>query len=132
MLKMFMPFHFSWLVFIWISKLSSIKFRLISCQYKIKIYCNYDLLFIYFSYILYKRPLGSYACPNQNQRNRTNKQIFLQAKKYSKLVPFYGKVHCMCEPFHIFGPKGSFCSPSLYPPNHIDWGEVHPIFCLRC
>ena len=60
-----------------------------------------------------KRPLNSYACPDQNQRNRAN--IFT-GKKYSKLEQFYRKAHNTCERFHIFSPKGSFCSSvSLHP-----------------
>ena len=65
-------------------------------------------------YILYKRPLDSYACPNQSKtRDRLNKKI--TCKKYSELVHLYEKTHSGCAlcSLAFLAPKAFFL-PSLY------------------
>ena len=42
-------------------------------------------------------------------------KYFWQAKNIQNLCNFKGKAHCMCEHFHIFSPKGSFCFSYLHP-----------------
>ena len=65
---------------------------------------------IFFAEILiYKRPLDSYACPDQSKhKKQTNQQIFFAGKRYSKLGQFYGKTHCVCEHFTFLAQKALF------------------------
>ena len=55
--------------------------------------------------MLYKRPLDSYACPDQSNRNSTNQHIFLHAKNILKMAEFYGKTQSVCAESHFFVPK---------------------------
>ena len=56
---------------------------------------------IYLLSMLYlnKRPLDSYACPQQ---------IFVAGKRYAKLGQFYGKMHCICKLFTFLAQKALF------------------------
>ena len=60
-----------------------------------------------------KRPLDSYACPDQNQRNRTNQQMFLQAKNIQNWCNFTGKRIACVNIFTFLAQKALF-APHLY------------------
>ena len=61
------------------------------------------------SYINFnKRPLDSYACPDQSNRNSMNQNLFLDAENILKMVEFYGKTHSACAESHFFMPKGLY------------------------
>ena len=72
------------------------------------------------NYITAQEAPEQLCLPRSKSKKQDKSTNIFTGKKYSKLVQFYGKAHCMCEYFYIFSPKGSFCSPSLYPPNNID------------
>ena len=56
---------------------------------------------------------ASYACPDQNQRNRTNQQIFLQAKNIQNWCNFTGK-RIACVNIFIFLTQKALFAPHLY------------------
>ena len=93
-----------------------------------KRFLTLQILAIFFTnFCHYKRPLDSYACPEQH------KSINISCgKKYSKIVQFYGEKQNECSQFLIFSPKGSFSSSSLNPYCNTSWLKVHPIFWSRC
>ena len=56
-------------------------------------------------YKMNKRPLDSYACPDQSKRNRTNQQIFFAGKKIFKTGLILRKRELRVGAFSHFWPK---------------------------
>ena len=70
----------------------------------------------YNSFIYNKRPLDSYACPDESKRNRTT-NIFTCKKVFKIDVILRRNTQCVCRVSH-FRPKGSNSSSSLHPYNN--------------
>ena len=57
---------------------------------------------------MHKRPLDSYACPDQSNSNRTNQQIFLHAKNIQNWCHFMGKRTVCVQNLTFLAQKAHF------------------------
>ena len=61
-----------------------------------------------FFYTFNKRPLDSYACPDQSKINRTNQQTFLHAKNVQTWCNFMGKCSVCVKSLTFLAQKALF------------------------
>ena len=73
-----------------------------------------------------KRPLDSYACPDQSNRNRTNQQIFLHAKNIQNWCHFMGKRTVCVQSLTFFAQKALF-STQFFGVKMLDYKGVSSV-----
>ena len=78
------------------------------------------------SIYVYKRPLDSYACPDQSKGNRTNQSTFLRGKNILKWCNFMGKSKMCVHSFSFSAQKALF----LHPLETLNTTHIDPRYTL--
>ena len=87
---------------------------------------SFNLYRLFRCYIINKRPLDSYACPDQSNRNRTNQQIFLNAKNIQNWCYFMGKRTVCVQSLTFFAQKALF-STQFFGVKMLDYKAVSSV-----